>query len=182
VPSFTTEARPVLGHYAWHWLARIHAYRHRGHITIVRHRPTTAGLSVLTRERHFLIDPARQTAHTQVPLPPASGQNRALTLTLEWWISDSHLLLSAAPGDARQQLSYHVTRTIHHLLHTVPDNELLAIRRHLEDTLRGATTTTTGLTWRMTSIRADARTTPRPWRNELDTWLHQQLDETPDLR
>ncbi|MGV9293938.1 hypothetical protein [Amycolatopsis sp. NPDC003676] len=180
MPRFRPDARPVLGYSISSAIARTLARLRGQHVAVVAHRAATAGLSVNSGERFYLIDRRLQTDSFRVALPAGETERRWLTVEADWWIHDPYLLLSTAPSDARKQLHHDITRTVSAFARISPSPELLAVRRHVEERLRGTTTrTTAGCTWELTAIRADARHVGKPWRAGLDAWLHRCLRDPP---
>ncbi|MYW90691.1 hypothetical protein G3I59_08715 [Amycolatopsis rubida] len=181
MPSFGSGARPVFGYSTSSAIARTRARLRGRHVAVVAHRAATAGLSVNSGERFYLIDRRLQTDSFRIALPARRTERRWLTVKADWWIHDPYLLLSTAPSDAHQQLHHDVTRTVSALARTSPSPELLAVRRHVEELLRGTTThTSAGCAWKLTAIRASAAPAGKSWRADVDTWLHRHLRELPD--
>ncbi|WP_337821965.1 hypothetical protein [Amycolatopsis sp. A1MSW2902] len=179
MPKFHSEACPVLGYRTSRAVALTTARLRGRHVAVVAHQPATAGLSVLSGKRYYLIDRRLQTELFRIVLSSARTERRWLTVTADWWIHDPCLLLSIAPTDASLQLRHDITREVSALVHASPRQELLAIRRHVDEHLRGTTTkTAAGCAWRLTALRADAVPVENSWRADVDTWLHFHLRDS----
>lgn len=176
MPRFHRGARPVLGYSRSRTVARARARLHGRHVAVVAHQAATAGLSVHSGERFYLIDRRRQTLRAEIALPAARTERRWLTMTVEWWIHDPYLLLTTAPSDAPRQLRHDIIRAVIALARVSPSQELLAVRRFVEDSLRGATgSTSSGCSWKLDAVRANAIPAGRGWRTAVDAWLHCHL-------
>ncbi|GAA1033599.1 MULTISPECIES: hypothetical protein [Amycolatopsis] len=133
------------------------------------------------RNRFYLIDRRPQIVRTAAALPSSRSEFRRLTVTAEWWIHDPYLLLATAPSDAPLHVRHDVGRTVNVLARASHNQELLAVRRFVEEHLHDmAVSTTSGFAWRLTTVRADALPVERHWRGEVDAWLHHQLAD-PDF-
>ncbi|MET9259534.1 hypothetical protein [Amycolatopsis sp. NPDC004079] len=179
MPKFHSDARPVLGYLENPALARASAWLVGRHISVVRHRPDSTALRVPARKRFYLIDRRPQIVRTAAALPSPRSESWRLTVTAEWWIHDPYLLLATAPSDAPLHVRHDVGRTVNILARASSSQELLAVRRFVEEQLHGSTVSTTaGFAWRLTTVRADALPVESHWRDEVDAWLHYQLADS----
>jgi hypothetical protein len=187
VPRFSPAAWPVLGYRRWNWLAQLLARCQGSHVAVIKHRSPINGMSALPRERHYLVDTdCREHEITfNVPTRPTLDRvyDNTLIICVTWWLAEPHLLLSTAPAHAPQLLAQHVTRTVHAMLEpqqeldAQPNDELLALRRHVDRHLAERTVTTaTGIMWILHATRARTTSARRAWRKDLDNWLHTYLE------